>query len=178
MRILSTEVSAYVQTSGKAETPTVWATESPMLLLIARPGMFLSPNQTQWGPTGFPSLSEYGKTLPPDLRIRFFSISRSGLWSSERGFASHSPPSNFWRMIDLESPAFAHISVFFSELRMQTLTVVPLKLGLKSISHSSIYSWVLTKPFTTCFFEMPLKIESSFLFPESERMFKGRFFFT
>lgn len=77
--------------SGSGETPTDWATESPIDQLMARPGMFSVLSQTRWGPIGKPFGSQKGSTLPPDFLILNSSSFQSGLWSIESDVETQTP---------------------------------------------------------------------------------------
>ncbi len=67
--------------SGSAVTPTLTAHKSPMLLDMAKPGMFSCLCQTLGGPKASPLYVLKGSTLPPLLIILYFSSGSSGLWS-------------------------------------------------------------------------------------------------
>jgi len=77
--------------SGSGETPTDYATESPIDLLIAKPGMFSVQSQTRCGPIGRPLGSQNGSTLPPDFQIQNSSSLRSGLWSIDKEVEIQTP---------------------------------------------------------------------------------------
>lgn len=70
--------------SGSGLTPTDYATESPIDLLIASPGIFSVLSQTLCGPIGWPFGSQKGSTRPPLFLILLLSSFLSGLWSIER----------------------------------------------------------------------------------------------
>lgn len=88
---LSSEFKWISKNSGSGETPTLWATESPIDQLIANPGMFSVQSQTRWGPIGKPLGSQNGSTLPPDFLIQNSSSLRSGLWSMDKEVETQTP---------------------------------------------------------------------------------------
>jgi hypothetical protein len=65
---------------GFAMTPISFASRSPILLDIARPGPLLSFFSTLYGPLGT-SLIRIWATIPPALTILYASFTVSGSWS-------------------------------------------------------------------------------------------------
>jgi hypothetical protein len=87
-------------------TPTLTATKSPMLLLIASPGMFSCLCHTLAGPNASPLKFLNGSTLPPLFTILYFSLGSSGLWSLLNALDS-SLEETALMTIALESPELA-----------------------------------------------------------------------
>ena len=79
---LSPSAISLSQISGLAMTPTLAAMRSPNDLDIARPGTSWCESQTLGGPMSSPFKPLHASTRPLFSRIRFFSSSRSGFWSS------------------------------------------------------------------------------------------------
>mmetsp|Transcript_73198 Transcript_73198/g.176925 ORF Transcript_73198/g.176925 Transcript_73198/m.176925 type:complete len:223 (-) Transcript_73198:348-1016(-) len=108
--ILSASVSSTWCISGSEITPAVCATVSPSERAIASPGMSMWPSHTRGGPS-MPSSYSTANTRPPAARMRFFSSSRSGLWSSETSTAWILPSSPCRPRMIRESPMLATLSV-------------------------------------------------------------------
>jgi hypothetical protein len=75
--------------SGRGLTPTEAATRSPKLRVIASPGTLSFCTQTLKGPIGSPYSSIKGYIRPFIFLIRSAYFYTEGLWSFERGIASH-----------------------------------------------------------------------------------------
>mmetsp|Transcript_10958 Transcript_10958/g.38014 ORF Transcript_10958/g.38014 Transcript_10958/m.38014 type:complete len:223 (+) Transcript_10958:758-1426(+) len=107
---LSLGSSSYLLTSGSVLTPTRCASMSPNARLIARPGIHAYLSHTLCGPTFVPCSSTSLSTRPPIDKIRFFSSSVSGLWSTDRSTVCITPPRSRASTARL-SPTQAHHSV-------------------------------------------------------------------
>jgi hypothetical protein len=89
--------------SGSQQTPTLAATKSPKLLVMASPGPLASLNHTLNGPTSLPSASLNASTLPFPLNILSLSACTLGLWSFDTAMALQFLP-YFRPTTALESP--------------------------------------------------------------------------
>ena len=98
------------------------ATLSPILLDIAKPGIFSFFSQTLIGPNGLPSWSRKLSILPPHRMILSASKWREGLWSRVKGLASHYFFSLSLPITARESPTLAEY-ILSSKIRIDTKVV-------------------------------------------------------
>ena len=118
-------------------TPTLYATKSPILRDMARPGTSSLANHTRLGPMSSPvTLSLKASIRPPRSIILAPSTGSQGLWSLES-----------WRTLPplpttthLESPAFAQYN--FGPLSKRVQQVVPENDGsVTTRGNSSLQRW-------------------------------------
>jgi len=143
---------------------------SPMLRVIAKPGISILAIQTLKGPNGFPAISFWQSTLPPAFIIFYLSLSNEGLWSMERGTAA-----NWWGFICFpttarESPTFPQSILFW---KIVTVTKVdPDRLVSKSLANISWF--VVYMALSMVCFKESTEIASGF---KKRSMFFGKFLF-